>query len=282
MNPLTAEAIDSREKGQIPVSIATALALEGAFGIYPDRPENPAPITQGVRQVWINVRTLIRNFYGAVKTDQKHLTTPPDVAIALVEEMSIIESAIYQHSQGSVQTVFYYCDYSEIVRKFPKAIVKTPQTDNQKMQHALETQTLSFLLEKEPPFDIRKYSLNFGSNNPSVLIITHYPIDLLNRYGFSKLALLESHTGVIKPPALWYTKLTNGKELDFLPFCKFTLQVFGDGGVLFAPQPMSVRKQVLDLAQRDNWTPLTTTDKMRMSLTKVTHPADRAVLLSML
>jgi hypothetical protein len=282
MNPIVAEAIDQREKGQIPISIATALALEGAFGIYPDRPESPAPITGNVKQLWINLRTLIRNFYGSVKSDRKILITPPYAANALIEEINIIESAVHQYSNGQVSVVFYYCNYEEVVRKFPKANVKSISTENQKIQHTLEVQTLQFILQQEPNCDIRKMGLDFGNNHPSSLILTHYPIDLLNRYGFQRLDLLESHTGVIKPPSQWHTKLTGGKELDFLPFCKFTLQVFGDGGNLFSPQSSSVKNKVIELAKQDRWTTVTTREKMQMSLNKISHPADRMVLLSML
>lgn len=282
MNPIVAEAIDSREKGEVPVSIATALALQGAFGTYPDRPEPVAPISEGVRQIWINLRTLVRNFYGAIAPNRKTFITPPAVAIALVEELNIIESSVYNHSNGLTSVVFYYCDYGEVVRKFPRANIRTPTTEIQRMQHTLEQQTLQQLLQLEPNKDIRRFGLSLGTGHPVSMIVTHYPVDLFNRYGFEKLFLLESHTGVIKQPAQWYTKLSNGKELDFLPFSKFTVQVFGDGNNLFSPMPNKVRQQVIDLAKQDRWTPLTTDEKIKMSLNRITHPADRTALLSLL
>ncbi len=282
MNPIVAQAIDGREKGQIAVSIATSLALEGAFGIYPERPQSPAPITEGVREVWINLRTLVRNFYGAFKPEAKDVVTPPTAATALLEEMGIVEGAINQHSQGMVSVIFYLCDYSEVIRRFPKANLKQPKTPSQEAQALLEKQTLDALLQLEPPQTIRRYRLDIDSGHPHAFMITHYPVDLLNRYKFAKLELLESHTGVLKGPALWYTKLTNGKQYDFLPFCKFTIQVFGDGGQLFSPQLPSVKKEIIEIAQADHWTPVTTDAKIRASLSKVKNPADRTVLLSML
>lgn len=282
MNPHVAQAIEAREKGQVPVSIATALALEGAFGIYPERPESPAPITQGVRQVWINVRTLVRNFYGALKNDNKDRITPPTAAVALLEEMGIIENAVSQASKGMVAVVYYVCDYSEVVRKFPKAILKSHKTPSQEVQATLEKQTLQELMKLEPSQGVRQYRLDMDSGHPHVFMITHFSIDLLNRYKFAKLELLESHTGHIKGPAQWYTKLTNGKQYDCIPFGRFSLQIFGDGGQLFSPQLPSVKKAVVAMAQADQWTPVTTEAKIRMSISNLSNPADRTALLSLL
>ena len=54
------DLMSSRTIGQFPLSIATSLAMEAAFGIYPDRPETKEPILK-YDTLWVNVRTIFRN-----------------------------------------------------------------------------------------------------------------------------------------------------------------------------------------------------------------------------
>ena len=130
--------------------------------------------------------------------------------------------------------------------------------------------------------DIRTYRYELTGQHPEAFIVTHLPVDLLSRYNFKKLELVESHTGAIKAFPHWHSKLTGGKELVNIPFNAFSLQVFGDNGNLFTPLLPSLRKEVLRLAQEDRWVAITTDDKIRMSLRKVTDPTSRAILMSLL
>lgn len=274
--------IDAREKGAFEISIATSLALEAAAGIYPDRPENPAPITKGVREVWINLRTLVRNLYGAMSTDRREMMLPNHGVGPLVEEMTIIENVIIKISNGNVRTVFYVCDYTSVQRKFPKALLRQPKTPKQIVQQKVEDETIHMTLATSPPHDIRFFNFELNGSFPHSFIISHLPIDLLSRYSFQRLELLESHSGRLKAYPMWYTKLTNGKELDNIPFCRFSIQVFGDGGNLFGMLPNKTRAKVLELAKEDRWSPLTTDEKIRLSLRKVEDPQERALLQSFL
>lgn len=274
--------IDAREKGEFQVSIATSLALEAAAGIYPERPESPAPISKGVREVWINLRTLVRNLYGALSTDQREIILPNQGVDAFLEELSIIENVIIKMSNGTVKTVYYVCDYTSLERKFPKATLRKPKTPKQIIQHKVEEETIHLALQTHPPHDIRFFNYELRGSFPYAYIITHYPIDLLSRDSFERLELLESHSGNIKPYPMWYTKLTNGKDLDFIPFNKFSLQLFGDGNNLFGVMGHKLRGQVIDLAKEDRWSPVTTVDKIRLSLRKIPDTVERTTLLSLL
>ncbi len=273
--------VDSREKGQFPISIGTSLAVEAAGGVYPDRPVEPAPVLQ-VREVWFNLRTLYRNLFGCLPSDLKERVTHGPLAMALIEEMGILEAAILKISNGGARAVFYVCDYSTLRQKFPKAALKVPTTPKQIMQHALETAAIRTVLEQGVAHDLRMYRFEITGTHPASFIVTHLPVDLLSRYSFAKLDLLESHTGMIKPPPQWNTKLTNGKELTNIPFGRFSLQVFGDNGHHFAAAPRSVREAVLQLAQERRWTAVTTEEKIRESLRSISNPVDRAALLSLL
>ena len=280
MNPLLA-GVDGREKGAFPISVGTSLAIEGACGIYPDRPVDPAPLSQ-VKEIWVNVRTLIRNIFGCLPSELKDLATPDVVLPALIEEISIIESAVTKHSMGMVRVVFYVCDYTSLTRKFPKALLRSPKTPKQQVQAAMEEGTVRALLGEGVPQDLRTFRYEITGRHPAALIITHLPVDLLSRYSFTDLKLLESHTGAVKPQPQWSSKLTGGKELTNIPFNTFSLQVFGDNGNQFGAMLASIRRDVLRLAEEDKWTAVTTSDKIRMSLRKIPDLQIRTTLMSLL
>lgn len=275
--------VDARDKGQIPISMGTALAVESALGIYPERPESPAPITQGVKEIWFNVRTLIRNMFNSLSAEFREEVLPSALHAALIEEFGVIESAIIKGGHGLVRAVFYLPDYTHLHRKFPKAILRQPKTDRQIAYQIIENQVCR-LIHADPPggYDYREFSFAITDHHPESWIVTHLPVDLLARYSFRKLELLESHSGAIKAYPQWHTKLTGGKELSNIPFNPFTLQLFGDNGNQFVPYPPATRKQVLQIAEEDRWTSVTTEEKIRFSLRKIAHSFDRAQLLSLL
>lgn len=280
MNALFA-AVDGREKGAFPISVATSLAVESACGVYPDRPVTPAPLTN-VKEVWFNVRTLLRNLLGSINPDFRDQIFPPHLLPALVEEMGIIESAVLKGSNGNCRAVFYNADYTSIARKFPKASVKIARTARQLQHHLLDEKTIRLLLEESGPADIRSFNFEITGNHPESFIVTHLPIDLLSKYSFKRLELLESHTGAIKAWPQWNSKLTNGRELLNIPFNQFSLQVFGDNGNHFSPQSLQLRREVTALAEEDRWTSVSTEARIRESLSKVKDATARTLLLSML
>lgn len=274
--------IDGREKGAVPVSIGTSLALEGAFGEYPERPVSPAPILK-VKEVWFNVRTVIRNLIEAIPTDQRDALTAEGLWPALVEELTIIDAAVVRGSTGLARAVFYLCNYLHLQRKFPRAILRQPSTPKQIFMAKMEEDLLRRLAKDPASVDYRVFRTHeITGNYPESFIVTHYPVDLLSRYAFKNLELLESHTGAIKPFSQWHTKLTGGNELSNIPFCPLTLQLFGDKGNHFSSMPAKIRKQILDIAEADRWSSVTTRDRITMSMRRIAHPADKAILMAML
>lgn len=277
-------AITDREKGALPISIGTSLAIEGALGIYPEvegkplpyRGDNP-PVVQ-VDAIWVNVRTLFRNLINAVDKDLRGQLEPSDLAIALTNEMAAVEAAINHGSKGGCSVVFYLCTFMSINRRFPYANHRNPNTEGQKYLWVLEEATLKELMESNPPVDFRVYDIDFEQGQQSALIITHYPVDLLNRYCFKRLALLESHTGVVKSPLAWHTKLHGGNELFMIPFDRMTLQVFGDG-ISFKPAPIKIRRHLIELATKYNWTAATTKAYIEKSVKDEREPVFEAYLL---
>jgi len=71
---------------------------------------------------------------------------------------------------------------------------------------------------------------------------------------------------------MWYTKLTNGKELSHIPFDRMTLQFFGDNGNLFTGFPIKFRRIMLDIAQKNRWHAMTTKDYIIQSVKKAYEP----------
>lgn len=275
------EELAGREVMALPVSAGTSLAIEAACGQYPDRPVSPAPLL-GYGEFWFNLRTLIRNMLSAVKADTRNNLLPQHVVPALEQEIGVIRDAIQRASSGGCVARFYFGDYSSLKRDFPYAVHRTLKGDRMIFAQTLEDISLKELTKrlnvKDQPPAVNVYTYQLPGCERPTLLLSHAVVDLLCRPKFPQLDLVESNTGVIKPAALWYTKLTDGKHLPPMPFNRFTLQVFGDNGTHFAAMPRSIRELVIEMARRDHWTPLTTVDRMKASIAKVTHKADADVL----
>jgi hypothetical protein len=277
------EAVSERDKGTFGISIGTDLAFEGACGIYPDREQiGPPLITQGVREIWVNVRTLFRNMVGAMSTESRVIALPKVLHIALIEEMTIIEALVAKASEGMCGVTYYICDYSTLHQRYSKALIRQANTDKQKEAYALEVQTMQTLLQDSGQHALRQYRLDITGRFGDSWILTHCPVDLLNKHSFKSLRLLESHTGILKDPALWYTKLTNGKDLAHIPFNAFSLQVFGDNTTNFNQFPHGTRQIVLGLAEKFQWNAITTKDRITLSVKSVPDVQMRSTLLSLL
>ncbi|MNP89044.1 hypothetical protein D3C85_14400 [compost metagenome] len=282
-NAQAMEAISSREVGQIPISIGSSRALEGAFGILEDN-HNPKPIIHKVDVLYVNLRTLIRNMVGAINHEKLHDVMPEDLANALLNELTIFEQAVSSYTNGRVSVVPYLCSYLSIPKKFPAAILKAARTDLQMQSAMREENTITEFKEiaKVHQYDkVVETDIDLPNDPRRVLIMTSYAIDLLQRYKFGSLTLLESHTGAAKPPALWHTKLTNGKDLPNMPFDRMTLQFFGDGGNLFTGFPIKYRRVLLAIAEKNRWTPLTTKEYILSSVKKAYEPELERLMINL-
>jgi len=277
------EALSSREVGQIPISIASSRALEGAFGILEDN-HNPKPIINNVDVIYVNIRTMIRNMVGAINSEKLQDVMPEDMGNLLLNELTIFEQAVNSYTNGRVSVVPYLCNYRNIPKKFPFAILKAARTDLQQQAAMREENTV---IEFKEIAKLQSYGkvietdIDLPNDSRRVLIMTSYAIDLLQRYKFGSVTLIESHTGVAKPPALWHTKLTNGKELPNMPFDRMTIQFFGDGGNLFTGFPIKYRRVLLQIAEKNRWTPLTTKDYILTSVKKAYEPELERLIVSL-
>lgn len=277
-------AITDREYGQFPLSIATSLALEGAFGIYPER-ETGVNVMGNYQELWVNLRTLVRNLLGSVSSDVRDVMTPTPVAEALFHEIELLDSIIAERTNHYTKVVYYVSNYAGMERKYQRAILRRPKTDKQLLNAEVEKKTIKAILEKLGAAggrDVRVFELKLDHAKPTkALILTHYAFDLLSANQFHELDLLESHTGNIKPSSRFYEKFADGKELPMIPFNEAFLQVFGDH-TLFHPWPIGQRREIIELAKQWKWTQVTGKARIDYHLTFLKNHFLRDTLREML
>lgn len=275
-------AVSDREKGELPLSIGTSMAIESLCGLGEEF-YTKDPAINHIDELWINLRTLFRNLYGSISRTIRDSMLPDALLVGLTDDMRTIEATIAKASQGRVSVVFYMCRFDDFTQVFPNGHYKELRTEKQKVEQALENQTLEMLIEEEPSMDVRTYRTRMTDRDRGrTFIITHYPVDLLWARNYQDLKLLESHTGAIKSPVDWHTKLTGGKDLSRMPLNRLTLQVFGDGNVLFASMTPKIKKEITDLADKYKWTPLTTEEKVRYGLSRLYDPRVKTFFTSLL
>lgn len=270
------------------VSVGTTLALETILPTWPifdlERPK-PKPVNIfDYKRVWINLATLFRNLYNACPREKVEFLQPAEAAEALFAEMETIYQAIRSATQNAVDVHYYWCDYRDLAKLYPRGMIRPVNTPKQiafreKMVKTVErvvalakANGLDFISQYHTEIQPKTYG--------KTLMISHYPVDLLSEHRFGQLDLLESHTGVLKNKTLWYTKLFNGKTLSILPFCSLTLQVFGDDH-FFKPQDAKIREAVLEIANKGKWSWMTTKSKMRSDVRAYPDQMFSAVLLTM-
>jgi len=252
-----------RETGQFPLSIGTSLALEGLLGVHPQAPKQPSGVGQ-IGEVWVNLRTLIRNFYAAMTVEVAAKAPMELAAQVLCEELGSIPDVLNQHARGRYILKVYHNDLTDFKWQFPHAVHKTPKTEKQRQYHTFETLVLKLMLlqlghDRYPVLVVKRYPDN---SNRVAALLTHHTHELLWRTRFSRLFLLESHTGRLKSTGQWGGKLNGVSEDDHLPLNEFTLQLFGERQLL-GSMTKKLRDETRQLAVVRHWTAVTTVAKIR-------------------
>lgn len=280
---MLANYIINREKGHAPLSIGTSLALEslGGFGEF----ESDTPPISRYNELWVNLRTIFRNCFNAVERTVHADMQGRDLIDAFVEDIQVLASTIDLKSSGRLTPVFYVQSYKTFMKTFPNAKWKEINTAKQQLEFDVEQKVIALFLKEHKEalnMDVREYDTKITDKGDQVVMLTHYPSDLLYRSSFSQLTLLESHSGALKTKPEWYTKLTSGKKYNRIPFNRMTLQVFGDGNVLFSSMSIKIKNRLLSLAEEHNWTPVTTDEKVRYSINQLYDPRERQFFLGLL
>ena len=282
--------LNGRIVGQYDISIATSLALEGAMDVYPDRPKVYArPPLPEYNELWINLKTLFRNAHGSMDKEDRLSATKADFLSLMLSDMAVMDGLVSELTQRRTHCVFYACNYMKLAKEFPKAILRSDNTDLQKAYTRLEADVLSEVLKNDlhVQFDIQTYDVLIrapkGSGGKKVLMLTNLVTDLLSRYEFGALELLESHTGLIKKPPTWNTKLHGWKSLTRIPFDRMTMQMFGvnTNPGLFRPHEISLRNQIIEIAEKYKWNPTTTKDRIMLSVRAMRNPSLETLIKEM-
>lgn len=265
-----------RELGtSLPISIPTAIPLEELAVAGVSYPEY---------EVWINVRTLIRNLLNTLDTDAKMMLDKVTLGEAVIDEMNTL--APWLRAIDTPYNVnFYFTTKRSLTSCFPQALFKIPKTPKQRLEHDLTEDALEYIVQKQqsdPNYmgRIELFDVALEGRGKSVLLVSHQPIDLLSRYNFDNLLLLESHTGKVKGPAYWSSKL-QGKGAENLPFNPMTLQIFGDGDT-FVGFPRKMKNEIITLAQSRGWTPITTKSKIESDFQYLNDELGSQVLRNMI
>jgi hypothetical protein len=247
-----------RETGALPISVGTSLAIEGLR----------VPKIPAYDYLWVNLRTLYRNLLQSAETWVRDVTDPQTVAEVLLDELEHIHDAVLTITGGRVKPQWYLSAPETLVKVLPDAIIRAPKTDLQKHVAMLCDKALDIVVNT-----IGRHNVMFFRpllEGPGrTLCLTHVPSDLLSHRKFEELMLLESQTGTIKQYAQFNTKLSNGKELSNIPFNGFTLSIFGDNNVLLYQAPGKIRRAILEIATKYDWTPMTTRDKIRYGISAI-------------
>lgn len=265
----------NRETGKYPISIATSLAMEGLFGIHDNIPPTPTPPVTNCDAVAVNARTIVRNILGSHDKHNAQFLTVADVVNLLIDEILTIKSILEIETQGRVKVFMYIPSYKFLKLRYRNAVLKEPTTEKQLAAHKFEEDCIELLLKRQgdihASYSVVDLDITFN-NDPRVFLITHLPVDLLHCKDVKSVALLESHTGIIKYSNQWYTKLKNGKDLYRIPFDVMSIQFFGDSGGMFVPYETKMRKVMLETAEKYQWTQLTSKNKIVGDLMKDYEP----------
>lgn len=251
------EEIQNQEvtQGKYALSIGTSLAFETLFGINDNIPPvNPLPYTR-YGYVLINIRTIIRNMYGAVQKELKAEWSGAKYLEKVREELEMIPIVLANQSHDKLTAIYYIPSYKSLKKKFPKAIWRAASSKAYAKQHyeLIEQYCVAQLTAAviRGELNIAMVDVDLPIIDKRAVIMTHLPVDLLSYLNGGMVDLIETHTGVIKTKRQWYTKL-NGKGLERIPFDKWSLQTFGDGKQ-FAGLPPKMRASILDFAAKNNW-----------------------------
>ena len=271
----------NRAVSGFPVSIGTALALESVLEPVQSVYDPARVIPQKVdlskyKYHYFNIKTLLRNIIGAVDNKNLAIQDIQGGYDTVMEEIEIITDLYNKYTDNSVKPVFYITNIKRTNRY--KHLIKlrniSPNaTPTHSFIEEIAHTVISHHRQEHFPFDIELFVDYVGRGSgtvghmPSSLITTHLPYELLSYTGFSKLDLLESHTGKLKTKYDWYTKYHKlGKEdMSTLPFYERLLYFFGDN-VMFAPHSITLRRQVLNLSRSKRWTPHTSELKIKDNL----------------
>lgn len=282
------EILANRTVSAFPISVGTSLALESIFeasgpSIDPERIIPQKVNITDYTEFWLNISTLFRNIFGSLTREDSLRVSPGELADVLESEVEIIQFLTSQQSSNVTKPIFYVSNYQGIKETYPHALIRTDNTENQRRYRAIHNDTIKqFLKINDGSEAIRVFRRDIeATGKPKGLMMTHMAYDLLGEKSFRSLDLIESHTGILKSNALWYTKYNDGKNLPPMPFNSGLLQIFGDKETFGIPN-IKLKRAIVELAKESKWTPVTSRDKIIFDLDKLKDSSLTTIALEMI
>lgn len=232
-----------------PISIGTAVALECFFGVS-DTTSVRNGATAAFRNydcVVANLHTIARNYISSYKSKDVAFISIEQLYDGFVSEIVLINNIVAEQSNGNVLLSYYNHTYYKLKSHLKKANIKKVYTDKQQLLIDIENKLCDLAhvnrenLTKLIAYEYTNEYIKQGAYRN--VIITHYPMDLL--LTDLNVAILESHTGKIKPRHAFPTKLKRASE--DVPFNKYTLQLLGDTSGYIMSMSSSIRKELLKI-----------------------------------
>lgn len=274
-----------RSTGLLPLSIGTSLAVEALSDRQDPDTGKVIPAPELPDFLWVNLRTIIRNLHGAIENRElRNALDPEDFIDVAVQECEFLVTHLEELSREKTKVVFYYSQPTDIETIFPHANIKQRTSKGAvtaAAQYAAIEDSAIELLHTELQrrgHDSREFKTLIKGDSTHAFVITHCPIDLLAEKDFLSLTLVESHTGRLKKRPEWNTKLGKQDGVELMPFNELTLQVFGDNSVFLSPMAMAFKKELIQLAKKYSWTPLTTREKISYGLSSIEDLTVRQIL----
>lgn len=262
-----------RSTGALGMSVGTSLAFES----------DAASLIRNSDTVLLNLMTLIRNAYDAYETkEEKDQLTSDQLVEAVTSDLKILAKWMEEARKSKpVELVVYYPTYTGLKTRFRHADLKLPTTKNQIRYDTLSKETAKKLYTKYEKL-LSKTDVGMPEFKGRGIVLTHHVVDLAVSNSVGRLILLESYTGKTKPFTQWYTKLTGGEDLFYMPFNRFTIQIFGDRSTNFMSSSTGIKELVKKLALDNKWTSATTLGRIRSHINNLPQGVDRAGLQLML
>jgi len=263
-----------RALGALGMSVGTSLALElGGDAI------------RSADTLLFNLRTLIRNAHAAYEKDDEGANDAKVLAKDVEEDLLKLGHYLEQLRKGKpIQMVVYYPSYRGLKSKYKHADLTDfldNGTEKQKKFARLTKDVAEALISKHKKILVET-DVGMPDFKGNGIVMTHHVVDLAEAQGYGRLFLLESYTGVLKPFTAWYTKLTGGEELHYMPFNRLTIQIFGDRSTNFKSSTKAIKDLVKKIALDNNWTSATSMSRVRNSINNLDNPVDKAGLLMMI
>lgn len=272
-----------RTKGKYPVGIGTSVALECFFGTCDSKPlpaNQSAPYLE-YQCIMANVRTVARNYLTSYKTQELGLISTTALYAGFLEELIMFNNVVVEQSNERVVVSFYNPTYRKLKNYLKKVKLRSKYTVKQQLSMDLENMLSERIhadsesVKRHVAYEYTQDDIRQGMRRN--VMLTHYPMDLL----LTKLNpnLLESHTGRIKKPYQFSSKLKKANE--YVPFNKYTLQVLGDSSGYIVSESSNMRNELMNICKDNGIVPATQNKRFIKVVKSHASPELRSILSGM-